>query len=72
MCGKVFTVLKIGHFFCPFFKTLDILWQKNNFPQHKVFLACGHKKKQFSICYHKFLIYFYKTDLGVFFVSIIY
>ena len=47
MYGKVFTDLKFGHFFCPFFKTLDILRQKNNFSLHKLFLACEYQKNNF-------------------------
>jgi hypothetical protein len=34
-------------FFCPFFKTLDILWQKNKFSLQKLFLAYGDQKNNF-------------------------
>ena len=57
MCGKVFTVLKIGHFFCPFFKTLDILCLKNLISQHKVFLACDHQKNNFHFVTIKILLF---------------
>jgi hypothetical protein len=58
MYGKVFIDLKIGHFFCPFFKSGDILWQKNNFSLQKLFLACGYQKNNYNFVTIKFIYLF--------------
>ena len=67
MYGKVFIDLKIGHFFCPIFKSEDILCLKKYFSLHKLFLSCGYQKNNYIFVTIKFY-YFYKKVFKGFFL----